>query len=81
MQSADIEQLIRDAMPDAQVFVRGDDGVHFDAVVISAAFVGKTPIAQHRMVNAIIGERMQREEIHALGLKTYTPEAWAALSA
>ena len=81
MQAADIQRLIQESLPSAEVIVRGDDGVHFEAVVISSAFAGKSLIAQHRLVFAALGERMQREEIHALGLRTYTPEAWAAQQA
>ncbi|TCO80152.1 BolA protein family transcriptional regulator [Plasticicumulans lactativorans] len=81
MQASDIQRLIETAMPDAEVIVRGDDGVHFEAVVVSPAFAGKTPVAQHKMVYAALGDRLQREEVHALGLKTYTPEAWAARQA
>ncbi len=76
MQSDDIKQLIEIGIPGAQVTVRGDDGVHFEAVVVSAKFVGKSLLQQHRTVYAALGERMQNEEIHALGLKTYTPDAW-----
>lgn len=49
------------------------DGQHFTAVIVSAAFVGKRPIARHQLVYAALGERM-REEIHALSMKTLTPE-------
>ena len=52
-----------------------------EAVVISAEFAGKSLIAQHRLVNAALGDRLQREEIHALGLRTFTPEAWATQQA
>ena len=51
------------------------DGHHFEAVVVSAAFRGKTRIQQHQLVYAALGERM-RAEIHALSMKTYTPEDW-----
>ncbi len=76
MQAQDIQQLIEEQLPDARALVQGDDGVHFEAVVISAAFIGKSLVQQHRLVYAALGERMEREEIHALALKTYTPEAW-----
>ena len=76
MQSDDIKQLIEAGMPDAQVIVRGDDGVHFEAIVISDEFAGKSLLQQHRRVYAALGDRMKNEEIHALGLKTYTSEAW-----
>jgi acid stress-induced BolA-like protein IbaG/YrbA len=64
-----IRQLIEAGLPDAQVTVLGDDGQHFEATVISPSFAGKTPIAQHRMVYATLGERMGRD-IHALKLST-----------
>jgi acid stress-induced BolA-like protein IbaG/YrbA len=79
MQAQDIEHLIEEQLPGARAIVRGDDGVHFEAVVISDAFAGKSLIQQHRMVYAALGERMQNEEIHALSLKTHTPDAWHKL--
>jgi acid stress-induced BolA-like protein IbaG/YrbA len=56
--------------------VRGD-GHHFEALIVSPAFEGKTRIARHQMVYATLGERM-REEIHALSMTTLTPAEWAA---
>ncbi|NJN47199.1 MAG: BolA/IbaG family iron-sulfur metabolism protein [Candidatus Competibacteraceae bacterium] len=76
MQASDIEQLIQANLPDAQVLVRGDDGVHFEATVISETFVGKSLLQQHRQVYATLGERLGNEEIHALAVKTYTPADW-----
>jgi acid stress-induced BolA-like protein IbaG/YrbA len=52
------------------------DGRHFSAVIVSEAFAGKRPIARHQIVYAALGERM-REEIHALSMKTLTPEEFA----
>ena len=69
MTKEEIAALIQAGLPDAQVTVRGDDGQHFEAEVVCAAFAGKMPIAQHRMVYATLGEKMGRE-IHALQLKT-----------
>ena len=73
MNADQIRQMIETGLPDARVDVRGEDGVHFEAVVVSAAFVGKLPLARHRMVNATLGALMGRE-IHALQLKTLTPD-------
>ena len=58
--------------------VQGDDGQHFQAVVVSPLFAGKTRVQQHQQVYQVLGERM-RSEIHALALQTFTPEAWAKL--
>ena len=56
--------------------VLGDDGQHFEAVVVSPQFAGKTRVQQHQQVYQALGDRM-RSEIHALSLQTFTPEAWA----
>jgi len=68
-----VQQLIEQGLPGARVRVSGDDGVHFEATVVSDAFRGKLPLARHRMVYATLGDRMGGE-IHALALKTLTPE-------
>lgn len=59
--------------------VLGDDGQHFEAVIVSTHFEGKNMVQQHQLVYQALGERM-REEIHALSMRTFTPEAWAKLS-
>ena len=51
------------------------DGQHFQALVVSAAFAGKSRVQRHQLVYAALGERM-REEIHALSMQTLTPEEW-----
>ena len=53
------------------------DGHHFEAVIVSGAFRGKARVQQHQIVYNALGDRM-REEIHALSMKTFTPEDWAA---
>ena len=68
-----IRELIEQGLPGARADVQGDDGVHFEATVVSESFRGKLPLARHRMVYATLGERMGGE-IHALQLKTLTPE-------
>lgn len=74
MDARTIQNLIEQGLPGAVVTVRSDDGTHFEAEVIYAGFAGKTPIAQHRMVYATLGERMGRD-IHALKLSTRAPKA------
>lgn len=68
-----IRKLIETGLPGAEVRVLGDDGVHFEASVVSGAFRGKLPLARHRLVYATLGELMGGA-IHALALKTVTPE-------
>jgi len=67
-----IAQMIQAGLPGAQVEVFGDDGVHFEALIVHEAFAGKLPLARHRMVYATLGDKMGGE-IHALAIKTLTP--------
>ena len=73
MDAAEIRVLIQNGLPGAQADVSGADGVHFEATVVAAQFAGKLPLARHRMVYATLGELMGGA-IHALALKTLTPE-------
>ncbi|QDA57947.1 BolA family protein [Thermomonas aquatica] len=77
MNADTIRQMIETGLPGARAEVQGDDGVHFEATVVCAAFAGKLPLARHRMVYATLGEKMGGE-IHALQLRTQTPEEAAA---
>ncbi len=79
MNALQIQQLILAGLPGAQAMVVGPDEVHFEATVVSEAFRGKLPLARHRMVYATLGERMGGE-IHALALRTLTPEEAQASS-
>jgi acid stress-induced BolA-like protein IbaG/YrbA len=72
-----IEETIRGAIACDHVEVRGDDGAHFEALVVSPAFSGLARVRRHQLVYAALGERM-REEIHALSMQTLSPEEWAA---
>jgi acid stress-induced BolA-like protein IbaG/YrbA len=71
-----IESSIRAGLPCERVEVLGD-GQHFQALVVSAAFAGKSRVQRHQLVYAAMGERM-REEVHALSMKTLTPEEAAS---
>ena len=70
-----LEAYITQSLACDYIKVLGDDGTHFEAVIVSAAFVGKSMVQQHQLVYAALGDRM-RAEIHALSMKTLTPEQW-----
>lgn len=69
-----IKSYIQDNLPCERVEVRGD-GQHFEAVIVSAAFRQKNRVQRHQIVYRALGDHM-REEIHALSIKTLTPEEW-----
>ena len=71
-----IQQYIEQGMPSELVRVAGD-GQHFEALIVSAEFRGKNRVQQHQIVYRALGDRM-KAEIHALSMKTLTPEEWAA---
>jgi acid stress-induced BolA-like protein IbaG/YrbA len=77
MQTETVAQLIRDGIPGAQVEVTGD-GSHFEAVVVSDAFEGKSPIQKQRLVMDTVKPQIASGELHALSIKTLTPAEWAA---
>jgi stress-induced morphogen len=75
MEASEIESMIRDAMPDAQVTIedlRGD-GDHYAAQVLSPAFKGKSRVQQHQMVYQALQGKMGGE-LHALALQTGVPD-------
>ncbi|MFM7470105.1 MAG: BolA family transcriptional regulator [Nodosilinea sp. LVE1205-7] len=73
--------MIKTHLPDADVQV--DDltggGDHYQVVVVSSAFGGRSLVQQHQLVYGAVGEAMSSAAIHALALKTYTPEDWQRL--
>lgn len=69
-----IRQLIEDGLQCDRVEVSGD-GRHFEALVVSPLFRGKSKVERHQLVYRVLGERM-REDIHALSMRTLTPEEW-----
>jgi acid stress-induced BolA-like protein IbaG/YrbA len=74
-----IEEIILRALPNAQVMVQDpmNDGAHLEATVISDSFVGMSLVDQHRQVMQPLKEAFAGN-LHALALKTYTPEKWAS---
>ncbi len=78
-----VEEMIKAQMPDAQVQVEDltGGGDHYQVSVVSSQFAGKGLVKQHQLVYGALKEAMSTEAIHALALKTYTPEAWQATAA
>lgn len=76
--AAQVEAYIQSGLECDYIKVNGDDGTHFDAVIVSPFFDGKRMVQQHQLVYAALGDRM-RAEIHALSIQTYTPAQWQQL--
>ncbi|MBE9215891.1 BolA family transcriptional regulator [Plectonema cf. radiosum LEGE 06105] len=78
-----VEEMIKAQMPDAQIQVQDltGGGDHYQVSVVSSQFAGKGLVQQHQLVYAALKQAMSTEAIHALALKTYTPEAWETTAA
>jgi acid stress-induced BolA-like protein IbaG/YrbA len=76
-----VKASIEDKLPNATVIVNDltGGGDHLEAIVVSSEFTGKTRVRQHQLVYEALKQEMASEAIHALALKTYTPEAWQLL--
>lgn len=74
MQIDDIKQLITAGIPGCMVEI-GGDGTHFEAIIVSELFTGKTMVQQHQVVYQALGDKMGTD-IHALSIQTFTPEEW-----
>ncbi|MDC0714489.1 BolA family transcriptional regulator [Stigmatella sp. ncwal1] len=76
-----LRHRILEALPGSEVVVRDTTGTgdHFEAQVVSPAFTGKTMVQQHKLVYAPLQPLLATGELHALALKTYSPEQWQKL--
>lgn len=72
-----VRELIEAGLQCDYIEVKGDDGVHFEAIIVSPEFEGLSMLKQHKLVYSALGNRLETEEIHALALKTYKPSEWS----
>lgn len=74
----DLTSMIQSGLPGAEVFVQDltGGGDHYQATVISTEFEGKNLVQQHQLVYQSVNSVMASEQLHALALKTFTPEKW-----
>jgi len=77
MNPQQVAELIHRGLAGSRASVTSEDNVHFEAVVIAAAFAGKRPVQRHQLVYATLGSALGNE-IHALALQAFTPEEYAS---
>lgn len=80
MPASQVQIFIAEGIACEHLAVSGD-GHHFAAVIVSPEFVGKNRVQRQQRIFAVVGERMEKNEIHALSMKCYTPDEWDALQA
>lgn len=79
MQAEDVIQVIESQLEDSQVMTAGE-GCNFEITVISNQFTGLSPVKKQQLVYACLNKQIASGDIHAVTIKTYTPEQWAALN-
>ena len=79
MEVSQIQQLIESGLSGVDVTVTGD-GYHYEAIVVGNCFEGKSMVEQQKMVYATLNEHITSGAIHAVTIKTYTPEQWKKAS-
>jgi len=77
MHPEEVQKLIAAGLPCEHRQVEGD-GQHFEALIVSAEFVGKSRVQRQQRVNEVLRTHFNSGELHALSMKTYTPEEWSA---
>jgi len=75
MDPTEVEKLIKAGLPDCEVSVKGD-GSHFDAVVVGEVFADLSAVKQQQLVYATVVDKITSGQVHALSIKTYTPQEW-----
>ncbi len=77
MHPEQVRALIAQGLPCEHLQVSGD-GQHFEALIVSAEFVGKSRVQRQQRVNAVLQHYFNSGELHALSMQTRTPEEWSA---
>lgn len=75
MQTETLTTLLQNALPCEHLSVAGD-GHHFEALIVSPVFIGKTRVQRQQIVNTVLRQHFDSGVLHALSMQTQTPEEW-----
>ena len=76
MQPTEIESILRAALPLDEIYAKGNDGSHFQVIVVGALFDGMSRVKKQQIVYAPLMEHIASNAIHALSIKAFTPDEW-----
>ena len=76
MQPTEMESILRAALPLDEIYAKGDDGSHFQVIVVGALFDGMSRVKKQQTVYAPLMEHIASNAIHALSIKAFTPDEW-----
>ena len=72
----EIKQIIEAGIKECTAIIKGDDGKHYTAIIISPAFAGKNRIQKQQIVYATLNDHLADGTLHAISIKTFTPQEW-----
>ena len=75
MQAQDVQTLLEDGLESCEVRVNGD-GSHFDILVVGEVFAGLRPVQKQQLVYGVLQDKIADGSIHAVNIRTYTPDEW-----
>lgn len=76
MENVEIEQKVLAALPLDEVYVMSEDGSHFQLIAVGEFFAPLSRVARQQAIYKVLAEEIASNQIHALSIKTYTPEIW-----
>lgn len=76
MQASELQNILQSKLPDCEVMVQGDDGRHFEIIVIGEAFASLTPVKKQQYVYAGLNDLIASGDVHAVQIRTFTPDQW-----
>lgn len=74
MDAQELKKTIAECIECERLDVQSQDGIHWSATIVSVAFEGKSSLARHRMVYAALGDKIDKNEVHALSMKCLAPK-------
>ncbi|MBE0505343.1 MAG: BolA/IbaG family iron-sulfur metabolism protein [Marinospirillum sp.] len=78
MQAQALKELLESRLPECEFLVKGEDGRHFEVIAIGEVFATlPSPVKKQQLVFSNLSEEFASDKLHAMALKTYTPEQWA----
>ena len=76
MDSAKVQQILNDALNLEEIHVKGE-GSHYEVIAVDASFEGMSRVKKQQLIYAPLMEYIQRNDIHAVSIKAFTPDDWA----
>lgn len=76
MENTEIEQKLLTALPLDEVYVMSDDGSHFQLIAVGEMFAPLSRVAKQQAIYKVLADEIATNQIHALSIKTYTPDVW-----